>query len=619
MIARKLWFFVSISLAFAYAENYIAERQSFCDGSTLECKSVNEISELIDFYRSEAAAAKSQLAQSNCSICSLVGQPCLNGGTCVPLDTYRFACACPDNYTGNYCQIPVVCGRCGVNANCTVKNHRATCYCLPGYTGDPRVGCYMKKVTACATGDPHYRSFDKNYFDYQGTCPYIFTKNCKPINGYQNFSVKARNKQVSPTAHVSYISEVEVNLRGITIHIDEQMRLYVNGIRAYYNYYYPSYQNPQVSVLYKCNGEVKITGVDNIEVVFKPWSLCVSIPDVADFQGPDVLCGLAGNRDKNCQNDLTMSNGTIVPSDSDCHESDRPDIEWFGDTWITEDFLDTQPAGTYCEPGHIVSNRTINCDLQQARTACSILEQVMTGNGVFGICIGLGNETVVELYDDCVYDVCYGANRCSILAAFAQLCQSDLPFTDLGNWRTSAQCPSYYCPPNSGYSSCASSCQPTCGNPNSDNVCTDSCTEGCNCDPGYVVDTSADTFRCININDCGCSDSNNNYYPPNSTWLTNNCTQQLTCQNGSLTTTYHSCGPNAQCNVNLGVMACQCLPGYTGNGYNCVDINECLDPITRLFKVDYSSIVPVVPRNIRAIQVELLFIRLDYLKSGYSS
>jgi hypothetical protein len=51
----------------------------------------------------------------------------------------------------------------------------------------------------------------------------------------------------------------------------------------------------------------------------------------------------------------------------------------------------------------------------------------MTGGGPFGICIGLGNETVVELYDNCVYDMCYNANRCTILAAFAQLCQSNLP------------------------------------------------------------------------------------------------------------------------------------------------------------------------------------------------
>lgn len=95
----------------------------------------------------------------------------------------------------------------------------------------------MKKVTACATGDPHFRSYDKNYFDYQGTCPYVFTQNCKPINGYQNFSVKAKNTKISATAHVSYVSEIEVFMRGITIHIDEARRLYVNGIRAYYNYY----------------------------------------------------------------------------------------------------------------------------------------------------------------------------------------------------------------------------------------------------------------------------------------------------------------------------------------------------------------------------------------------
>lgn len=142
-------------------------------------------------------------------------------------------------------------------------------------------------------------------------------------------------------------------------------------------------------------GEVKITSIDNIEVVFKPWSLCVSIPDIPSFTGADVLCGLAGNRDNNCQNDLTMQNGTIVPSDershSVCKESDRQDIEWFGDTWITQDFMNTI-GDTYCEEGHIVANRSINCNLQQVYNACDVLHQVETGDGPFGICIGLGKD-----------------------------------------------------------------------------------------------------------------------------------------------------------------------------------------------------------------------------------
>lgn len=31
--------------------------------------------------------------------------------------------------------------RCGLNAICDVLNHRSSCKCLPGYTGNPLLGC----------------------------------------------------------------------------------------------------------------------------------------------------------------------------------------------------------------------------------------------------------------------------------------------------------------------------------------------------------------------------------------------------------------------------------------------------------------------------------------------
>lgn len=44
------------------------------------------------------------------------------------------------------CQQP---GVCGMNALCRVENHRAACYCLPGFSGNPRDsvrGCTRGKI-----------------------------------------------------------------------------------------------------------------------------------------------------------------------------------------------------------------------------------------------------------------------------------------------------------------------------------------------------------------------------------------------------------------------------------------------------------------------------------------
>jgi hypothetical protein len=86
----------------------------------------------------------------------------------------------------------------------------------------------------------------------------------------------------------------------------------------------------------------------------------------------------------------------------------------------------------------------------------------------------------------------------------------------VGDWRTETGCPPYVCTdPDSTYSPCASRCQPTCQSDNGTygDGCIDTCTEGCVCNPGYVVDNNVNYFKCIKIEDCGCEDDDGNSYP----------------------------------------------------------------------------------------------------------
>ena len=44
---------------------------------------------------------------------------------------------------------------CGANALCSAENHQQVCYCQPGYTGDPLLGCKALDLCTsnpCASG-----------------------------------------------------------------------------------------------------------------------------------------------------------------------------------------------------------------------------------------------------------------------------------------------------------------------------------------------------------------------------------------------------------------------------------------------------------------------------------
>ena len=54
------------------------------------------------------------------------------------------------------CRDPCNCAR---NAHCDVKNHIASCTCLPGYEGDPyKRGCSKSKCRKCQTSNIHWFS-----------------------------------------------------------------------------------------------------------------------------------------------------------------------------------------------------------------------------------------------------------------------------------------------------------------------------------------------------------------------------------------------------------------------------------------------------------------------------
>ncbi|KAG8433671.1 hypothetical protein GDO86_012136 [Hymenochirus boettgeri] len=118
------------------------------------------------------------------------------------------------------------------------------------------------------------------------------------------------------------------------------------------------------------------------------------------------------------------------------------------------------------------------------------------------------------------------------------------------SWRGPNFCP-MKCPPYSQYKLCTNTCESTCAGILSTKTCTNQCFEGCECDPGYVLDGD----KCVTMDKCGCV-FNGKYMRDGDSVLTPDCTKFCKCQAGGVTCSDTSCGTNEKCSVHNGIRGC---------------------------------------------------------------
>lgn len=75
-------------------------------------------------------------------------------------------------------------------------------------------------ATCTITGDPHYKTFDNQYYDFQGTCTYTAAKSCH-LEGsrLKTFSVAVENEKWTRTdmPNLSVAKLVAVEVYGYTL------------------------------------------------------------------------------------------------------------------------------------------------------------------------------------------------------------------------------------------------------------------------------------------------------------------------------------------------------------------------------------------------------------------
>ncbi|XP_029944228.1 zonadhesin, like [Salarias fasciatus] len=404
---------------------------------------------------------------------------------------------------------------CPAMHECKVQNGQLGCY-HPG----PSQDCVV-------SGDPHYNTFDKNYYTFMGTCTYTLARSCKNTTGPW-FSVEGKNEERG-VAGVSYLRKLYVTVDGVTVTLMKARRTLVNGVRVAL----PHSPTPLVSL--SIAGQfVTLQTTFGLRVRWDGNHYAqISVPS-SYF---DQMCGLCGDYDGNPGNDFSRPDGSVVGNIND-----------FGNSWQTEEDEDDS-----CEEGSGVGPV---CDpkLEAEVVKPDKCGKINNDKGPFRECHEVVDPT--PFFQSCVFDMCrfFGQQHilCDQLQAYTDACLS--AGAKVHPWRTEDFC-SPTCPPNSSYSLCVSSCPETCLGTGGPPGCEDVCVEGCECNPGFILSDD----KCVALKDCGCVDSSGTYHPAGDDWYLEGCEQKCECVSGGVIQCQNTtCKPTTEsCQLHDGEYGCR--------------------------------------------------------------
>ncbi|KAK3591666.1 hypothetical protein CHS0354_040579 [Potamilus streckersoni] len=392
--------------------------------------------------------------------------------------------ACPKkcDYNGFYYQHgqtwkPDICTTCDCNdgtTHCQVQQCNNMLWCHNGYVlkfidGECCPRCVEARAVCTVFGDPHYRSYDGRIFNFQGTCKYLLTGDCKE----KTFTIKVRN-DARTSSKFTWTRMLVIYLHKVRISFLQRLRVKVK--RKIVKLPYHSEGKPAFSVIK--DGYSVVLKVDNgLQVTWDGDSFVeVSVPTNYRHK----LCGLCGNFNGLGTDDLRGKDGKLYYNG-----------EEFGDTWRLG-------GRGSCSIRPELHNTLSPCQtkpeaLIKAKKECSLLI-----SSVFYKC-----RTVVDVrpyYSSCVTDMCDCPDNkvceCESFKAYSNACSREGIFI---RWEQHSECiDPNLCPVGAVYDRCGSACPKTCENYNSVERCHKLCVPGCQCPSGLVLHK----HKCISPADC---------------------------------------------------------------------------------------------------------------------
>uniref|UniRef100_A0A8C6S9C7 VWFD domain-containing protein n=1 Tax=Neogobius melanostomus TaxID=47308 RepID=A0A8C6S9C7_9GOBI len=327
----------------------------------------------------------------------------------------------------------------------------------------------------CALGDPHYKTFDGNWYDFQGTCTYVLSQQCGWDLPY--YRVEGSNEHRGST-HVSWTRLVKVFVYNETIELTVNILFYfiVNGVFAVT----PFFLNNGIVHVHVSGFSVVVSTDFGLEVSYDTHHY-VKIQVPPSYQG--ATCGLCGNFNNDPDDDFQTPEGEVVSA------------VVFGNSWKVPKDDESECDG--CEGPDCGECTEEQVAVFSQDRLCGILQDT---TGPFAACHQeLSPDHFVT---NCVFDMCLEGGQqhilCQALTVYSTQCQEK--GIELINWRGPDLC-EIVCPDNSHFESQGTGCPVTCVNNDSLHDCALPSQESCICDEGYVL-SGAD---CVPLQECGCS------------------------------------------------------------------------------------------------------------------
>lgn len=272
--------------------------------------------------------------------------------------------------------------------------------------------CVEKDSVCTVFGDPHYKTFDGKFYNFQGSCKYQLTADC----ANRTFSIRVTN-DAGLSGHSSRTKTVSFKMGDIKVNLGRKMRVKINGIRVDLPYH-----GPVGNISKDDHNNILVNSVIGIKLY---WNGAGYLEVMAPISYKKKLCGLCGNFNSIVRDDLTTRNGNTYI------ENNKGNYWKFGDSWRVG-------GRKACSRTQENIHKDKPCDKSRkklAKMVCKLFDK----SEAFTACrhkLNLSNY-----YESCVMDMCKCQTNdcyCESFNAYARECSRLGANTE--KWKTETGC-----------------------------------------------------------------------------------------------------------------------------------------------------------------------------------